>query len=274
MENWSSSRPGSVAQAGPRPTLDDVLSDRAQPPYTLTAFMAYLSQNHCLETLEFTMDSKRYGDHYEVVSDELRESPIHSEGPRSQHLCGLFQRLLSAYVQPGALREINLPSSVRDALLSHSNTRRPPLPSVLDTAVRRMRELMDESIFMPFLNSRSASVPQAPSAEASPTGRTQRQPTRHPPPQPPTAHMASGSSSAAIAAQRAGYYSSTRGSSSGDSASGNLTDDSGSNPSSPGGGGGDPVTPPTTPHSGELHSPRGRQDNAWKKVGAKFGWKK
>jgi hypothetical protein len=66
------------------------------------------------------------------------------------------------------------------------------------------------------------------------------------------------------------YGSSAPASTSGESA--NLTDDTGSYPSSPGGG--DPVTPPTTPPSGELHSPRGGRQDAWKKMGMKFGWKK
>src|SRR4051794_20383280 len=43
-----------------RPTLAEVLANAAPPPWTLSAFTGYLSQNHCLETLEFTLDANRY----------------------------------------------------------------------------------------------------------------------------------------------------------------------------------------------------------------------
>lgn len=262
MENWQA-RPASLAFApvshsGPRPSLDDVLADRSQPPYTLTAFMAYLSQNHCLETLEFTLDAQRYGEHYEAAVEEAGGSTIASECPKAQHLCMLFQRLLSAYIIPGAPREINLPSSVRDALLSHSHTLLPPPPSALDAAVKRMRDLMDDSIFIPFLNSRSSSLPRPPHDKPRQRSTGQYSPSSMP---------------LGLAPSRStGYRSSTHGSTSGDSI-GNFTDDSGSIPSSPGGA--DLMTPPTTPPSSDFHSPRGgRQENAWKKMGMKFGWKK
>ena len=65
------SRPLSLSISGPycprRPTLQEVLDNTAPPPWTLSAFTAYLSQNHCLETLEFTMDSQRYKMHYDTL---------------------------------------------------------------------------------------------------------------------------------------------------------------------------------------------------------------
>lgn len=264
MENWQAT-PASlslapVSHSGLRPSLDDVLADRSQPPYTLTAFMAYLSQNHCLETLEFTLDAKRYGEHYEAAVEEAGGSQVASECPKSQHLCMLFQRLLSAYIVPGAPREINLPSSVRDALLSHSHTLLPPPPSALDAAVKRMRDLMDDSIFIPFLNSRSSSL----SRSLHDQGSIPRQRS--------TGQYSPSSMPLGLApARTTGYRSSTHGSTSGDS--GHLTDDTGSIPSSPGGA--DLMTPPTTPPSSDFQGSRGgRQENAWKKMGMRFGWKK
>lgn len=265
MENWQA-RPASLAfppisHTSSRPCLDDVLADRSQPPYTLTAFMAYLSQNHCLETLEFTLDAKRYGEHYEAAVEESGGPHVMSECPKAKHLCMLFQRLLSAYITPGSPREINLPSSVRDALLSHSQAPFPPPPSALDAAVKRMRDLMDDSIFIPFLNSHSNAGPRLPQDQG------------YKPRQRSTGQYSSSSMQLGLAPSRStGYRSSTHGSSSGDSI-GNLTDDSGSIPSSPGGA--DLMTPPTTPPSSDFQSPRGgRQENAWKKMGMKFGWKK
>lgn len=50
-----------------RPNLREILANTSPPPWTLAAFMAYLSNNHCLETLEFTMDSGRFV-HFRVLS--------------------------------------------------------------------------------------------------------------------------------------------------------------------------------------------------------------
>ncbi|KAK2749624.1 hypothetical protein FQN57_005846 [Myotisia sp. PD_48] len=287
-------RPLSVAIPGapPRPTLDDVLANRAAPPYTLTAFMAYLSQNHCLETLEFTMDAKRYSDAYMAVSAQVNQFPVQSDAPQADHLCMLWQRLLGAYIIPGSPREINLPSVVRDALLKLSNSRRPIEPSTLDTAVRRIHDLMDESIFIPFLNSR-ASYQQPQPVHAYSTdyrdhihvddrdfGRHSSM-RRRLSPQPSFvsprstgggyfAYSNSPSSQPVSNVSRVTTRSLPHGYASGDS--GTLTDDSGSSmPSSPGAA--EPMTPPTTPPSSEFHSPKGRSDNAFKKM-MKFGFKK
>lgn len=310
MDGWHFSRPSSLALPGgpllSRPTLDDVLSNTAAPPYTLAAFMAYLSQNHCLETLEFTMDSKRYADTYNAVSRQLGEFPILSDSPQADHLCMLWHRLLSAYVMPGSPREINLPSAVRDALLRHSNLRRPPPPETLDAAVKRIHDLMDESIFIPFLNShaspqsqpsysrdgspedrevgrhksmrkrlspQSSFVTSPRSAAAPGSGYFSYHSSSNPSTSPPSSHHTSISRTTTTSSRSSPY-----GYASGDSVSGTLTDDSGSSlPSSPGAG--DPMTPPTTPPSSDMHHPhhhhsKSRQDNAWKKMGMKLGWKK
>jgi hypothetical protein len=37
-----------------------MLANAAPSPWTLGAFMQYLSENHCLEVLEFTTDASRY----------------------------------------------------------------------------------------------------------------------------------------------------------------------------------------------------------------------
>ncbi|KAF3491859.1 G protein signaling domain-containing protein regulator [Arthroderma uncinatum] len=300
MEGWQFSRPSSLALPGgplcSRPTLDDVLSNTAAPPYTLTAFMAYLSQNHCLETLEFTMDSKRYAETYKAVSRQVDEFPILSDSPQADHLCMLWHRLLSAYVMPGSPREINLPSAVRDALLRHSNLRRPPPPETLDAAVKRIHDLMDESIFIPFLNSHVS--PQSQPSYSRDGSPEERDVGRHKSMRRRLSPQSSFVSPRSNASGYCSYHSSTPSTSppshqsisrttttssrsspygytSGDSVSGTLTDDSGGSlPSSPGAG--DPMTPPTTPPSSDLHHhhSKSRQENAWKKMGMKLGWKK
>lgn len=152
------SRPLSLAiPSGPycprRPTLQEVLSNTAPPPWTLTAFMQYLSQNHCLETLEFTMDAKRYEKHYRDMVDKDPHSPVSPQSPECEYVRMLWQKLLDAYIAPNGPREVNLPSNIRDHLLSQPCEHSPPDPAVLDPAVKIIYELMDESVLVPFLNS-------------------------------------------------------------------------------------------------------------------------
>jgi len=145
----------SIAQAPyclRRPKLAEILSDQAPPPYTLRAFMAYLSQNHCLETLEFTMDASRYRRHFNSLYP-ANGAPITPGSDSCQYVWMLWQRLLDAYIAPDGPREVNLPSGIRENLLNIPNQRTPPPPESLDPAVNIIYELMEESVLMPFLSS-------------------------------------------------------------------------------------------------------------------------
>ncbi|KAJ5157488.1 uncharacterized protein N7482_008588 [Penicillium canariense] len=296
----SGSRPVSLAVSTGafcpmRPTLNEVLANTAAPPYTLSAFMAYLSQNHCLETLEFTMEANRYRDTYDALAARLGPNGLADpHTPESQHLRMLWQRLIMAYILPGAPREINLSSEVRDALLRYRDVITPPTPDILDSAVKRIHDLMEESIFLPFLNSHATSPsmpaqsgpPFSPddnmnlsstSLDEHPMNRA-RSRTNRTSPQSSTKDLASVSRSNDSLSAASG--SGKRGSgallsTSGESASVALTDDS-SPQSSPTAE--EPMTPPTTPPTNEphpaLHSPKLRTDNPWKKMGMKLGFKK
>ncbi|CZR59582.1 related to a-agglutinin core protein AGA1 [Phialocephala subalpina] len=156
--DFAPSRPLSLTiPSGPycprRPTLQEVLANVAPPPWTLTAFMAYLSQNHCLETLEFTMDAQRYTKHYQELVSRDPHTPLSPNTPECDYVRMLWQKLLDAYIAPNGPREVNLPSDVRDHLLSLPFTYSPPDPAELEPAVKIIYELMDESVLVPFLNS-------------------------------------------------------------------------------------------------------------------------
>ncbi|CAG8057697.1 unnamed protein product [Penicillium olsonii] len=289
----SGSRPVSLAGAfSMRPTLDEVLANVAPPPYTLSAFMAYLSQNHCLETLEFTMEANRYRESYFALLDRLGPSALESDCPESKHMRMLWQRLLTAYIFPGSPREINLSSEVRDALLQHANVTAPPVPETLDSAIKRIHELMEESIFLPFINSHTLSpsmMPSdpilgpddsltlsAPSLDEHPVKRVRSRVSKRLSPQSSLKDLASGHSRStmslgqAIGKRTSGALLST----SVESGSLALTDDT-SAQSSPTAE--EPMTPPTTPPASEPHlpmSPKLRTENPWKKMGMKLGFKK
>src|SRR5262249_6672508 len=126
---------------------------RAPPPYTLAAYTAFLSQQHCLETLEFTTEAKKYTEKYYEASANLAGMPLSNETEEGSDLIQDWTRLLDIYIRPGAPREINLPAEERDALVHRGYDLRPPLPDSLDAAVKRMYDLMSDSIFIPFCNS-------------------------------------------------------------------------------------------------------------------------
>jgi len=146
------SRKDGVMSPG-RPTLDEVLNNTAPPPYTLAAYTAFLSQQHCLETLEFTTEAKKYAEKYDEVSAQLAGIPLTVDTDEGYDLIQDWKRILDIYVKPGAPREINLPAEERDDLVEQPADLRPPQPEAFDPAIKRMYDLMSESIFIPFCNS-------------------------------------------------------------------------------------------------------------------------
>jgi Regulator of G protein signaling domain len=139
-----------------RPTLEDVLNNTAPSPYTLSAYTAFLSQQHCLETLEFVTESRKYSAKYEEAAAQLKESKVTTESDQGFDLMMDWTRLLDVYVKPGAPREINLPAEERDDLIACSYEPTLPPPEALDPSVKRMYDLMSDSIFIPFCNSLKA----------------------------------------------------------------------------------------------------------------------
>lgn len=145
------------------PSLTDILANLAPPPYTLAAFTGFLSQNHCLETLEFTIDAKKYHEKYETIAAFMAGMPITSDSEEGLELMRDWKRILDIYITPGAPREINLPSEDRDDLLEFPHAVKAPPPEALEPAIRRMHDLMQESIFLPFINSFTSSTAPTPS---------------------------------------------------------------------------------------------------------------
>ncbi|KAI5857220.1 RGS domain-containing protein [Tricharina praecox] len=291
-----------------QPTLADVLSDKAPPPYSLTAFMAYLSQNHCLETLEFTMDASRYRKHYSSIA-----CPKDRQSAPSQKDCAtvrkLWQRLLDAYVVPNAPREVNLPCNIRDQILSVPNHRTPPPPEALEPAVKIVHELMQESVLVPFLSDcqqhhntfvSESSCPTSWGGNASdeslymrgslddrmlrcrrdnsPPSPVDCMSNSYPTIAPPRIPRTTSPFSAALGWHHHSRQSSSHqptsswaSNASGDSMT--MIEDSGSSTTS----WGSPMTPPTTPPASEMtrgHSPRSSVDKAekgWKRVTGGLG---
>ncbi|MCJ1279472.1 hypothetical protein MMC21_007296 [Puttea exsequens] len=299
MEDVRPTRPLSIAFADggvqkaeqyypQRPTLPDVLSNSAPPPWTLSAFTAYLSQNHCLENLEFTMDAERYRERYTKLAAQMGGKPITRDGEEGKTLRNLWKRLIDAYIIPDGPREINIPSNVRETLLSQPNQNSPPKPDYLDSAVKIIYNLMEESVLVSFLNevpptNKAKSRQSASSTKSRRRGNSDSSNDKKPARsksrrgKSPTAsvegsHSGDRSDPTGRLTPIPGYTRSHRATShtsSGSVEPESLTDDS-TNASSPGR---EPMTPPNSPPQSDFggHSPRNRQENNWKKM---LGWKK
>ena len=139
--------------------------------------MAFLSQNHCLETLEFTMEANRYTSAYSEVMSGQNNFKV-NDG--KDYLCGLWRKLMDSYVVPDSFREVNLPAPVRDRLLRMSAHGIPPHPSALDEAIRIVYELMNDSVLGPFLDSFAAPHHGEPGVHENATGRQGRSRLRIP----------------------------------------------------------------------------------------------
>lgn len=135
-----------------RPNLREILANTSPAPWSLAAFMAYLSNNHCLETLEFTMDAGRYRKHYAKMMSKAPDGEMPPSKDR-EYVQALWKRLVEAYIQPNGSREVNLPSNVRDPIINLPSSDLPPAPEKLDLAVAKIYELMEDSVLVPFINS-------------------------------------------------------------------------------------------------------------------------
>ncbi|KAF1820374.1 uncharacterized protein K489DRAFT_324499, partial [Dissoconium aciculare CBS 342.82] len=148
--------PDPLSAEGPyclrRPRLNEILANTSPSPWTLTAFMAYLSSNHCLETLEFIMDAARYRKHYNKMLSRAAGSDLPPLKDR-EYVQGLWDRLIEAYIAPNGSRAVNLPYEVRNPVMHLEKDVLPPAPGTLDGAISKTYELMEESVLGPFLNS-------------------------------------------------------------------------------------------------------------------------
>lgn len=135
------------------PTLNEVLHNTAQSPYTLSSFMAYLSMMHSLETLEFLLDASRYRAIYQQTFLTPNSPTMQPSYPDTERVKIMWLRLIDAYVRPGGSREVNLPSDLRDSLLRSPATYTPPPPEVLDASVNHIYNLMRDGVLASFIAS-------------------------------------------------------------------------------------------------------------------------
>lgn len=140
----SSLAPSSVPSTGSTgsgydssPSLDDILSNNANPPYSLSAFSAFLSSKHCLETLEFLTDAHKY-------------AQLFLDNPEDPKAKVLWQRMMLSYMERDSPRELNIPCEIRDGLCQVP-LEGAPHPDTLNEAAAQVKELMKENGYYPFI---------------------------------------------------------------------------------------------------------------------------
>lgn len=154
MPSKSREHPASFSNNTPYPscvTLDKILSGQSPRPYTLHAFLNYLTQNHCIETLDFITDAKVYCETYDMESASTSKKDVIKNSPLVDKL---WKRLMTTYFIPGSPSEINLPSFLRDQLLGFACERMPsPSPEQLSPVMNHAYESLTQDALVPFIRS-------------------------------------------------------------------------------------------------------------------------
>lgn len=233
------------------------------------------------------MDASRYRKHYSKMVNRNPGQPVMPNTEECQYVTMLWQRLLDAYIAPNGAREVNLPANIRDPLLHLSEPYIPPHPSTLDPAVAKVKELMEESVLVPFLSSVCSSTAHPDTEAYDPLShaytrsydeRALHSASTH---SSPNYYRASAPSSLSSTFQMTrNYLTHGHGHSARSSASPGAPDNLGLTSDTDSGSvaGSDPMTPPTTPPGSDFGgSPRDRTSGAshsapWKRVSSKLGW--
>jgi hypothetical protein len=138
-----------------RPTLKEVLNNTASPPYTLAAYTAFLSEQHCLEMLQFVTEARDYVDACKEYADHVDAGYF--------DLLKRWKRIMNVYVRPGAPREIDISAEYRVYLTEWpaEASDSPPPSVVLEQALKRTYGLMMDSTYIPFCKSLEMSASSA-----------------------------------------------------------------------------------------------------------------
>lgn len=154
MPNNASQRPISPQNHIPSPsriTLENILSNDSPKPYTFNAFLDFLTQNHCTETLDFISEAKAYPTIYNTHWASAENSVI----ARDPTFVGTqWETLMKTFILPGSPSEINLPAYIREQLLGILDvTVSPPSPEQLDSAINHAYDILTEDALIPFIRS-------------------------------------------------------------------------------------------------------------------------
>lgn len=106
--------------------IKEILEDAASLPYTLSTFSDFLYRQHCLQTLEFILEVRRYQKAYNLLQLDFHDSTTNDKW--NTHMMVQWQHLMTTYIAYSAPYEINILPKVREELLKFANNPSPPPP--------------------------------------------------------------------------------------------------------------------------------------------------
>jgi hypothetical protein len=141
------------------PSLETILNDDSDGPFSRQKFVEFLTNRHCLEPLEFIMDSKSY--------EKLYLQPSHNH----EELEALWHNIVVTYLRLDSPKELNIPCEMREKL--HDGGL--PHPSELRPTMDIAKELIKDNAYMAFIqqqldpnrSSKAISTTQCPSSSLS-----------------------------------------------------------------------------------------------------------
>ncbi|THW37302.1 hypothetical protein D6D21_08319 [Aureobasidium pullulans] len=131
--------------------MEDILANRVPTPWTYASFVAYLSDNYCLEILQFALAAAQYKEQYDFVSS-IPGRRVSLPSQESQDLLILWTSLVETYLLPDGEREVNLPSRIRDPIIGYTLEQRAADPQVLESAILATWELMEGLILSSYVS--------------------------------------------------------------------------------------------------------------------------
>lgn len=131
--------------------MEDILANRVPTPWTYASFVAYLSDNYCLEILQFALAAAQYKERYDFVSS-IPGRRVSLPSQESQDLLILWTSLVETYLLPDSEREVNLPSQIRDPIIGYTLEQRAADPQVLESAILATWELMEGLILSSYVS--------------------------------------------------------------------------------------------------------------------------
>lgn len=151
--------------------MEDILANRVPIPWTYASFVAYLSDNYCLEILQFALAAAQYKERYDFVSS-IPGRRVSLPSQESQDLLVLWTSLVETYLLPDGEREVNLPSQIRDPIIGYTLEQRAADPQVLESAILATWELMEGLILSSYVS--EVSPQSCLPVESQPSGRFER----------------------------------------------------------------------------------------------------
>ncbi|KAJ3123254.1 hypothetical protein HK100_011679 [Physocladia obscura] len=100
-------------------TLQQVLDDQLLPPISLKDFHNFLVRDHSSENIEFYLAVRRYQQLWENLPPSSREQAETSiSEPQISQCKDTFNEIINRFIVPKALIELNVPQSLRTAILT------------------------------------------------------------------------------------------------------------------------------------------------------------